>query len=360
MKAMWQKRVQGLGVGLVVAGVACWGVGCKSKTGTADQSLLGRPSVPPPYAQPAPASVSVPVQPAEPVVTPPPVAPAVTPQPTTPAVAPAPAALPKPVTSKVLTHRVAKGETLWSIARAYGVSQEELAARNDMKLSETLAVGRELKVPEGGRFVPPEKRPVVKPAPKPKAVAKPRAVETGKVAEPVAKAAKLPVPTDGKYVVKEGDSLSTIAYQFGLKTDDVRRYNGLKSDFLRIGQVLTLIDTGAAAGPAAAAPVVGAPEEAAPPAVGPAPAGGVVAPVEATPPPAAGAAPEAPKAGTAPAGAAVQDLPKTLEHQVIAGDTLQTIANIYQVKVDDVKKANPQIKSDADLTPNTVLIIPYR
>jgi membrane-bound lytic murein transglycosylase D len=42
---------------------------------------------------------------------------------------------------------VQKGDTLWSIARRHGVNTEALARTNGMSLSETLSVGRQLKIP---------------------------------------------------------------------------------------------------------------------------------------------------------------------------------------------------------------------
>jgi membrane-bound lytic murein transglycosylase D len=44
-------------------------------------------------------------------------------------------------------YTVKKGDTLWSIARAHNVSPEALAEANNMKLNDTLSVGRSLKTP---------------------------------------------------------------------------------------------------------------------------------------------------------------------------------------------------------------------
>ncbi|MDR1411098.1 MAG: LysM peptidoglycan-binding domain-containing protein [Spirochaetaceae bacterium] len=50
------------------------------------------------------------------------------------------------------SHLVKRGETLWSIALAYGVDPEVLAEANGMDLNDTLREGRNLKTPEpGGR-----------------------------------------------------------------------------------------------------------------------------------------------------------------------------------------------------------------
>ncbi|MDR1220721.1 MAG: LysM peptidoglycan-binding domain-containing protein [Treponema sp.] len=44
-------------------------------------------------------------------------------------------------------HVVQRGETLWSIARAYGVRPETLAVVNNMDLQDTLSIGKRLKAP---------------------------------------------------------------------------------------------------------------------------------------------------------------------------------------------------------------------
>jgi len=68
---------------------------------------------------------------------------------TLPAWARAPAATPTHAEPEVLrgVHRVAKGETLFHIARSYGLSAEELASANGLDVSAPLVVGMELLVP---------------------------------------------------------------------------------------------------------------------------------------------------------------------------------------------------------------------
>jgi LysM repeat protein len=83
------------------------------------------------------------------------------------------------------------------------------------------------------------------------------------------------------------------------------------------------------------------------------PAGAVGAPAEGTVTPPAGT-------GTAPATPGALDLPKKLSHTVTEGDTLEIIAEMYGTKVEEIKKENPTIKSNADLLPNTKLMVPYR
>ena len=45
------------------------------------------------------------------------------------------------------THVVVQGDTLWSLARRYNVNPQELAVANNMELTQTLSIGRALRVP---------------------------------------------------------------------------------------------------------------------------------------------------------------------------------------------------------------------
>lgn len=291
--------------------------------------LAPRTIVPAPYAEPppAPAGVGAPVEPALPPIPTPPVVEK--------KAAPEEISLPPPVETKELTHKVAKGESFWKIAVMYGVSQDELAAYNHMSLKEVLAAGKVLRIPPGGQFIPPENRPKFKP--QKKRVKKTSAKKTGTGRS----TRREPLPPSGKYTVKSGDSLWRIAHRYGLKTEDIRRANNLKTDTLQIGQVLVL--------PAPTA--VGAPNRAAAPSA----AAGGVAPVNAETP----AGPTKTEVAPKTAAKDVAEYPKKLEHEVGAGETLEGIAEMYGVKVEAIKKANPKILSDKDLTPKAILIIPY-
>jgi peptidoglycan endopeptidase LytE len=47
-------------------------------------------------------------------------------------------------------------------------------------------------------------------------------------------------PTYRTYKVKSGDSLSTIAAKFHTTVSKIKKANGLRSDLIRIGQVLKI------------------------------------------------------------------------------------------------------------------------
>jgi LysM repeat protein len=292
-----------------------------------------------------------------------------------------------------LTYTVKKGDSLWLIGQMYGVSVAELTAENNLQGNKFLKVGQVLELPAGARLrdVSEIKRAPVRhtaaASSKPKAGAAAKSTSPAKAAATAGTSrrtlAKEPIPADGMYTIKSGDNPWDLARKFGVKHDDLMKWNNLKNDtVLQVGQKIRLRAAGESAAPAvtpagtapAAAPAAGT---VLPEATTPAPAGTPApTPGTETTPAAPGAAPAAaaPAATTPPAGAPAAvgagaaaaatpgalDLPKKLSHSVTEGETLQIIAEMYGTTVDAIKKENPTIKSDADLQPNMKLMVPYR
>jgi peptidoglycan endopeptidase LytF len=98
------------------------------------------------------------------------------------------------------TYTVQRGDSLYSIASKFGVTIEELRNLNNLT-SDVLTIGQMLMIPV-----------------------------TGKKA-PIA-------PSTVTYVVQRGDSLWTIAQEFGTTPDEIKRLNKLTSNILTIGQEL--------------------------------------------------------------------------------------------------------------------------
>jgi LysM repeat protein len=95
-----------------------------------------------------------------------------------------------------VSHQVGRGESLWTIARLYGVTEADLRAANGLAGSQILA-GQSLVVPVG--------------------------VPAGSVVH---------------YTVQRGDSLWVIANRVGTTVEEIRRRNGMGSSRIYEGQVL--------------------------------------------------------------------------------------------------------------------------
>ena len=93
---------------------------------------------------------------------------------------------------------VKSGDTLWSIAKNYGVNVNDIKQLNNLT-SNLLSVGQQLKIP-------------------------------GIDSE----------TSEQTYVVKSGDSLYSIANRYNLSVNELKSYNNLTSNNLRIGQLLKI------------------------------------------------------------------------------------------------------------------------
>ena len=124
---------------------------------------------------------------------------------------PAPA-LKKPVTSKTGTVRVAEGMTLYSIARANGLTVSQLAEANRIPPPYTVSTGRVLRIPG------------VKQARAPKAI-----IDDQAEAAP------------GSHVVASGETLYSLGRKFGTSPFAIADLNGLSRDgALSVGQGLRI------------------------------------------------------------------------------------------------------------------------
>lgn len=306
--------------------------------------------------------------------------------------APAPEKTPEPkktapaMTDKDTTYVVQKGDSLWKIARMYGISVAELAAYNNIVPSKPIRIGQKLIIPAGSKAVK-QQKPAAGTADRkaPKKSGKKKAAGT----RSARKTARAAVPADGIYIVKEGDSFSKIAAKYGVTVSAIAAANpGVSSNRLQIGQKLNL-PTGskaAAAAPAAVekqassgAPATGKtaaldeelllkdiqnPDAATAPlnTSAPAPAANGTEAVPAAP---AGDKPlaseDAVKAvsGTA-APAADANLPASLTDTAVPATdtTIDALAAQYGIKADDIKTLNPALPADGKIKAGTVVQLP--
>ena len=96
------------------------------------------------------------------------------------------------------TYTVKSGDSLWSIARDFNITVQELKAANNLT-SDILQIGQILVIPSN--YQPPS-------------------------------------ITTQDYIVQRGDSLWTIAREFNTTVNELRSINNLTSDILQIGQIL--------------------------------------------------------------------------------------------------------------------------
>jgi LysM repeat protein len=102
---------------------------------------------------------------------------------------------------------VKKGDTLGQIAGEFDVSTDELRKANQIP-GDLIKTGQRLTIPESSDRAgvnPPE-----------------------------------PVTTVRQHIVRAGDTLGAIAIRYGASVSEIKRYNGLTSDMIRVGQKLAI------------------------------------------------------------------------------------------------------------------------
>lgn len=113
-------------------------------------------------------------------------------------------------TADGIIHKVAPRETMFSIARLYNVSVDDIRAWNNLTKESSLAVGQEILIKK-------------KPAP----------VVTTTVSNQPA-AAKT-------HTVAPKETLYSISKQYGMTVEQLKEWNGISDNELKIGQVLTVV-----------------------------------------------------------------------------------------------------------------------
>ncbi len=98
---------------------------------------------------------------------------------------------------KGATHKVQKGETLYSIAKAYAVTVKDLRAANSLEDDDAILIGQKLSIPTEGRETDQDK------------AAKPKGGQT--------------------HTVAKGETLKGIARRHGVSVDAIIEANGLRS-----------------------------------------------------------------------------------------------------------------------------------
>ncbi|MCH7773470.1 MAG: LysM peptidoglycan-binding domain-containing protein, partial [Bacteroidetes bacterium] len=117
------------------------------------------------------------------------------------------------IESQITYHKIRRGENLGLIASRYGVKVSEIKEWNHLRSNRIIA-GKKLKLYTGG------KTPT-------------NIISTNKVY-------KNSKANLNRYRVRKGDAISKIAEMYGVRTRDIRRWNGLKSNKIIAGQTLKI------------------------------------------------------------------------------------------------------------------------
>jgi murein DD-endopeptidase MepM/ murein hydrolase activator NlpD len=131
---------------------------------------------------------------------------------------------------------VQPGDTVYGLARRYGVSASSIMNANGMSPSDNLRSGSKIIIPGASGDT------VVASAPAP---------SSGSLQAPGAK----PVTAGGSYKVQPGDTLSRISRNTGASVNAIKQANGISDGSIRIGQKLTIPGGSGNTQVASAAPV---------------------------------------------------------------------------------------------------------
>lgn len=124
----------------------------------------------------------------------------------------------------IILHEVGKGENFYSIAKRYKVNFQTLMSFNNAEVS-SLKIGQLLRVPKTPISVP---------------------IAAATLAKPLNGGLTSNVPPDTipgrKYTVKKGDYLYSIAREHNTTIQNIKAANDLRSNSLKIGQVIVIPD----------------------------------------------------------------------------------------------------------------------
>jgi len=123
-------------------------------------------------------------------------------------------------------HTVKRGETVAAVARRYKIAQGDLRKANELSARATIRTGQELMIPQRTSGGLPSAASTTPPA--------------STTATTTTRAASTQAAGPVNYRVRRGDTLLSIARQFGTTVASIKRLNQLTSDRINIGDRLTV------------------------------------------------------------------------------------------------------------------------
>ncbi len=138
-----------------------------------------------------------------------------------------------------LTHKVAKGETLASIAQKYGVTAAEIRSWNHLRRN-AVRTGQQLKIQTSGNTDVAQAEPSYQES---KASTNSGSKKRAS-ANANNKKNKKTAPAVTNHTIKSGESLTSISKKYGVSIDELKAANGMKGDDLRAGKTLKIPSKG--------------------------------------------------------------------------------------------------------------------
>jgi LysM repeat protein len=132
---------------------------------------------------------------------------------------------------RYVLHRVDQGQTLFAVARRYRTSVDAIRAANPELGAGTVRYDQLLRVPAGSTALP---------KPPPATIKDPLATKPVRPEETY-KPATAP---NGTHIVETGQTLYSLAARYGVSMADLRRWNAIGADGIRVGQTLIVSEKG--------------------------------------------------------------------------------------------------------------------
>ena len=145
----------------------------------------------------------------------------------------------KPYLKGESTYIVQKGDSLYSIAKKYGITVDKLKELNNLK-SNLINIGQVLFVTSSNTYI-------VQKGDSLYSIAKKYGITVDKLKELndlksnlINIGQVLIVTSSNTYIVQKGDSLYSISKKYGITVDKLKELNNLKSNIINIGQILKI------------------------------------------------------------------------------------------------------------------------
>lgn len=148
-------------------------------------------------------------------------------------------------------YTVQRGDSLWSIAKKFGITVNELKDANNLS-SNTLSIGQLLKIPTQEQETTTSDTYIVKSGDSLYSIAQKYNTTVDELKKlnnltsnllSIGQSLKIPTKSENNYIeytVKKGDNLYSIARNYGLTQSELMDYNNLTSNLLSIGQILKI------------------------------------------------------------------------------------------------------------------------